>query len=241
MQFQIDAGLMICDIKKTTVTCTALCKNGNKCNRFSTTDCIGTFCWQHSKMEPHSQIQKARKIAKHLFIKSERIDKYAPLVADAFNCEFNNNLVQDECGNYYASSIKHIEKYVTGVTGLVDPNTGKHVSEKNMAGAVRSYIEENSASSRQHYFRGGKLQPVGWRKNLFYNPGLLEANTLIAWVPYNSVRGTRWYMSPTPTVSLPNRDTLISASLQYRKIGMNGSHYPVKKHYNHSMRFGLAF
>ena len=99
--------------------------------------------------------------------------------------------------------------------------------EKNMKGLIRSWVEERSPHSRQHYFRGGRR--ANWRAHerplLFVNPVLGENNAANAWQPHTRVRGAGWQFNPeaAQVVTLPSNEMLNAAALLYgNKQGMQG-------------------
>jgi hypothetical protein len=99
---------------------------------------------------------------------------------------------------------------------------------KDIKGVVRSWIEERSPHSRQHYFRNGKR--IHWndanpRELLFVNPVLGEKNNAVAWRPYNTVRGGGWSFNPAAANAYvkPSEETLVVASGLYRRIGVRGA------------------
>jgi hypothetical protein len=100
-------------------------------------------------------------------------------------------------------------------------------TRKDIKGLIRSWVEERSPHSRQHYWRGGKR--VHWTNNerplLFVNWGLANANTQVEWMPYNHVRGNGWIFDPVAASAWikPNEEILERATTAYRKIGMQGN------------------
>lgn len=98
--------------------------------------------------------------------------------------------------------------------------------KKDIRGLVRSWVEERSPHSRQHYFRGGKR--VSWtteqRPLLFVNWGLAKANTQNEWMPYNRVRGDGWILDPKAAEKWvkPDETILEAAAKAYKKVGMQG-------------------
>lgn len=109
-----------------------------------------------------------------------------------------------------------------------DPYSGEI---KDMRGLIRSWIEERSPHSRQHYFRGGRRMRAGWRPQLFVNWGLGEANTTGAWMPYRTVRGDGWTFNPAAAASWagPTNDVLVAAEAQIQRKGMRGHPRTVSK------------
>lgn len=99
-------------------------------------------------------------------------------------------------------------------------------TKKDIRGLVRSWVEERSPHSRQHYFRGGKR--VRWstdqRPLLFVNWGLAKANTQNLWMPYNHVRGDGWILDPNAAEAWvkPDETILEAAAKAYNKVGMQG-------------------
>ena len=97
---------------------------------------------------------------------------------------------------------------------------------KDHRGIIRSWVEERSPHSRQHYFRGGKR--VFWRQGerplLFVNPFLGECNNRNNWMPYTHARGAGWSFNPTEALnwSKPSDEVLDIAAAAYRKRGMRG-------------------
>jgi hypothetical protein len=99
---------------------------------------------------------------------------------------------------------------------------------KDIKGFVRSWIEERSPHSRQHYFRNGKR--VRWdatnpRNLLFVNPVLGTKNDAVAWMPYNTVRGGGWSYNPKAanTYVKPSDEILTLAASMYRRTGVRGA------------------
>jgi len=105
------------------------------------------------------------------------------------------------------------------------PYTG---ASKNIKGLIRSWVEERSPHSRQHYFRGGKR--VTWtektpRPLLFINEKLGKTNAENEWMPYTFARGDIWTFNPDLAASVvkPTDDVLNLAAAAYKKQGMRGS------------------
>lgn len=98
---------------------------------------------------------------------------------------------------------------------------GKEYSESTFNGKIRTCLMEHSSDSRQHYYRGNVLQPIGWRKNIFSNSTLGNANNIANWKPYSTVRGRVWKLKPgkfsPSTRQLKNNTVLFNG-----KIGMRG-------------------
>jgi hypothetical protein len=96
----------------------------------------------------------------------------------------------------------------------------------NMEGRIRSWIEERSPHSRQHYFCAGKR--ASWKPNsrplLFLNPVLGKANKDAAWAPYTYARGGGWAYDPEQAKKeiKPSEDILNAAAALYKKKGMRG-------------------
>jgi hypothetical protein len=94
-------------------------------------------------------------------------------------------------------------------------------------GLIRSWIEERSPHSRQHYFRAGKR--VFWKQGdrplLFINEGLAEQNEKVAWEPYKTVRGDGWIFNPIKPnkYTKPSEEILMAAANKYLKVGMRGA------------------
>jgi hypothetical protein len=111
-----------------------------------------------------------------------------------------------------------------GVVGLPD---GREITETNFRGMVRSWVEERSPYSRQHYFRAGKR--TKWteyqRPKLFVNVGLGRANEMCDWKPYRAARGDGWILYPkmASEYSGPSEEQLVKAERLYLKKGMRGS------------------
>jgi hypothetical protein len=99
-------------------------------------------------------------------------------------------------------------------------------TEKNMMGLIRSWVEERSPHSRQHYFRGGNI--TAWRPYerplLFVNPVLGQNNSANAWRPHTHARGRGWQFNPdaAEASTMPTIDVLNAAALLYVKKGMQG-------------------
>jgi len=103
------------------------------------------------------------------------------------------------------------------------PITGRVMNHK---GRIRSWIEERSPCSRQHYFRAGKV--AVWKPNkcplLFINNKLGRMNQECNWQPYNRVTGDGWLFNPPAAnqYPLPSYETIIAAAAMYRRKGMQG-------------------
>jgi hypothetical protein len=99
----------------------------------------------------------------------------------------------------------------------------------DIKGRIRSWIEEHSPHSRQHYFRAGKRTSWkdGERPLLFVNEGLKRSNDAANWEPYRAVRGTKWEYNPTQAAlsTMPSEEVLAAASLLYKKKGMRGTRH----------------
>jgi hypothetical protein len=103
---------------------------------------------------------------------------------------------------------------------------------KNMRGLIRSWIEERSPCSRQHYFRGGNITnwKDGERPLLFINNKLGKMNEEFEWKPYgvdgkaNSARGDGWIYHPIKAMQFkqPSLVVLQAAVSMYKKKGMQG-------------------
>lgn len=106
------------------------------------------------------------------------------------------------------------------------PNPYKPEQIKDIRGFVRSWVEERSPHSRQHYFRAGKRTAwlPGERPLLFVNARLFQENTQHAWAPYTHVRGDVWSYDPEAAQASPRPDEAIlhAAETLYRKRGMQG-------------------
>ena len=96
----------------------------------------------------------------------------------------------------------------------------------NMEGRIRSWIEERSPHSRQHYFCAGKR--ANWKPDsrplLFLNPVLGKANNDVAWAPYTYARGGGWAYDPEQAKKelQPSDEILNAAAALYKKTGMRG-------------------
>jgi hypothetical protein len=60
---------------------------------------------------------------------------------------------------------------------LLDPV----VAKKRQQGFIRSFLEEHSSDSRQHYVRGNEVFPKGIKPNIFSNDNLRIRNEFINW------------------------------------------------------------
>jgi len=99
----------------------------------------------------------------------------------------------------------------------------------NQGGRIRSWVEEHSPHSRQHYFRAGRL--VAWKPNtrplLFVNEVLGQKNAALEWKPYGYARGHLWSYNPEAAeeVEKPSQAILEAAAALYKKKGMRGSNH----------------
>ena len=214
-----------------TCQCKKFRSNGVQCKRFSkslTTD----MCWQHQT--PQTIVQLTKALIKNTIINTSRIDPYELIIMKAFDPEQHNMAKRSTTGGINACYIErmcYITDYVYAVTNGICPAKKKPISRTSMGGRVRSWIEERSASSRQHYFRGGRLQSDGWRPNLFFNPKLTANNFVRQFKPYSKVKGGKWYMTPTPIDLVPERTMLEEAERDYRCKGMQGTREHEPLHY----------
>jgi len=100
-------------------------------------------------------------------------------------------------------------------------------STSHIAGCIRSWVEERSPHSRQHYFRGGRRirWKIGERPLMFVNDILGERNTENGWRPYVHVRGDGWRYSPKEAQRYiaPTSDVLDRAGEEYLRTGMQGA------------------
>jgi hypothetical protein len=103
--------------------------------------------------------------------------------------------------------------------GLIHYLTGKKIALSTFTGKIRTFVEERSSDSRQHYFKSGTLQPRGWMPNLFSNPELCAKNNLCKWKPYCHVGG-RGIWSLGAGSGRPNRMVLLIAESLYKKKGL---------------------
>lgn len=98
---------------------------------------------------------------------------------------------------------------------------------KHMGGLIRSWVEERSPHSRQHYFRAGRR--TNWKPNqrplLFLNHVLGNSNKAVAWAPYMHVRGGGWVYDPDQAAKevMPTEAILNTAAALYKKQGMRGA------------------
>ena len=95
---------------------------------------------------------------------------------------------------------------------------GNEVSKKTFEGRIRSCMYEHSSDSRQHYFRNGELQPIGWRINIFNNDRLYERNNEAQWMPYVRVTGYMWRFGKGS--ERPTNEVLMEADNLYRVKGV---------------------
>ena len=98
---------------------------------------------------------------------------------------------------------------------------------RDIRGLIRSWVEERSPHSMQHYFCNGKRKTwaAGERPLLFINPGLENANSKEAWKPYKYARGTKWSLNETAASSYvkPTEEVLNAAAALYKKQGRRGA------------------
>jgi len=98
---------------------------------------------------------------------------------------------------------------------------------KDIRGLIRSWVEERSPHSMQHYFCNGKRKrwAPGERPLLFINPGLAAANSKVEWKPYNHVRGTKWSLNKEAATAYiqPSESILNTAESLYKKQGRRGT------------------
>jgi len=80
-------------------------------------------------------------------------------------------------------------------------------ARKNQEGSIRTYLEENSPDSRQHWVRANILSINGVGKNLFSNEMLRERNQAIHWkiasdetkrILKNMPKSGLWVYKPSP-------------------------------------------
>ena len=81
-------------------------------------------------------------------------------------------------------------------------------ARKNQEGSIRTYLEENSPDSRQHWVRANTLSINGVGKNLFSNEMLRERNQAIHWkiasdetkrILKNMPKSGLWAYKPSPS------------------------------------------
>ena len=97
------------------------------------------------------------------------------------------------------------------------PITGIQISRLNFESRIKACLTEHSSDSRQHYFRNGLLQPLGWRRNFFRNSRLRSENDACNWKPYNQVRGDTWRLGPG--AERPSQEVLENAAKLYKVKG----------------------
>lgn len=198
---------------------------------------------QTSNMAPivnKSDAIKAEKIIKRLVPRTTKItlvedkkDRYRDAITNAFislGATMTGKGIQPKqlyktvCLNLGATEAQAIK-------GMAPcPYTG---CEKNIKGVIRSWIEERSPCSRQHYFRGGIIAnwKDGDRPLLFVNNKLGKMNASFEWKPYgvdgkrNSVRGDGWIYDPIKAMEFkqPSLVVLKAAESMYKKQGMQGT------------------
>jgi len=74
-------------------------------------------------------------------------------------------------------NIINLQPYKNKDGSLLDKESAK----KRQEGFIRSFLEERSADSRQHYVKGNKLYRSGVAPNLFSNESLGRRNQIIHW------------------------------------------------------------
>jgi hypothetical protein len=108
------------------------------------------------------------------------------------------------------------------------PYSGELKDSTKLKGLIRSWVEERSPHSRQHYFLGGRRK-IWTAKNprplLFVNEKLGAVNAANEWMPYTTARGEIWVFSPDLANSAvkPTEAVLNAAAAAYKKHGMRGA------------------
>ena len=108
------------------------------------------------------------------------------------------------------------------------PYSGELTDSTKLKGLIRSWVEERSPHSRQHYFLGGRRK-IWTAKNprplLFVNEKLGAVNAANDWMPYTTARGEIWVFSPDLANSAvkPSEEVLNAAAAAYKKHGMRGA------------------
>jgi len=111
----------------------------------------------------------------------ERISSTEEIILSAFKEHPQLNLqeiytnVYNEVGGYV--NLKTLQKYVYADGRDVDPVTCK----KNFEGFIRSFLEEHSSDSRQHFVKNNRIVKNGVAPNLFSNESLRRRNEIIGW------------------------------------------------------------
>ena len=216
--------------------CNAITKKGHQCTRWAAGP-ASSYCTQHQNCK--TVVQKTKEVIAKIYLTSKQVDPYESLIIDGFDP--NKNILaefSEDLQAYCIKRIHHVTDYVFSATKGVCPAKNKPINKAAMAGRIRSWIEERSGSSRQHYFRGGTLRVEGWRPNLFYNPLLSDANSSHDFMPYKHVRGSSWYLKSTPGELIPSRKLLLLAEREIECKGMQGSRVYEPAHFKHSLKKG---
>ena len=229
----------MCKVIQRTCQCQEVTARGVQCKRFAKTLATNR-CWQHETPKTFAQTTKAK--IKKALVNTNRICPYQSIIMDAFNPAKHDMAKQttNEFNAHYVERMSYVTDYVYAVTCGICPAKKKPISKTSMAGRVRSWIEERSASSRQHYFRGGVLQSDGWRPNLFFNPKLSANNLAGKFKPYKHVIGAKWYVTACPIDLIPERTMLEEAERDYRRVGMQGKREDEPRHYQCSLTTGTV-
>jgi hypothetical protein len=98
--------------------------------------------------------------------------------------KLNNELTLKEIYNYVSNTVggSHINvntlKPYTLKNGV---ELDKFKAKQRQEGFIRSFLEEHSSDSRQHWVKGNKLYRNGVAPNLFSNDSLRKRNQLVHW------------------------------------------------------------
>ena len=150
-------------------------------------------------------------------------DRYYWAITDAvyqLGGEFKfKKLYGQVCSNLGATALQAAKGFA--------PDPYKAGTVRDIRGLIRSWVEERSPHSMQHYFCNGKRKAwkAGERPLLFINPGLENANSKGGWKPYKYARGTKWSLNKAAAAAYvkPSEELLNSAAALYKRQGRRGA------------------
>ena len=104
------------------------------------------------------------------------------------------------------------------------------LAKNRQEGFIRTYLEEHSADSRQHWVRGNKLNKSGVALNLFSNDSLKLRNELIHWKihsedtknilkEFNIKKSGTWKLKPSLSKPTDEDFIVMENELIPRKVG----------------------
>ena len=160
------------------------------------------------------------------------------------NVENIKNIFIDAFSNNKELSLKKLYKNISKVVGGSDINLNtlfpyknkdgtdldKILAKNRQEGFIRTYLEERSPDSRQHWVRGNKLNKSGVALNLFSNDSLKLRNELIQWKihsddtknilkDFNIKKSGTWKLQPSLSKPTDEEFIVMENELISRKVG----------------------